>query len=77
MEAASNLIDSDVELICDGTIDGMLSIISCKVKELKKALDMMRAQELKNQGGLKYFTVSSMSAGGTKDFHKGLEQSGG
>jgi hypothetical protein len=73
MEKASNLTESDIQILCHGILDGMKKMITAKVADLKKAFDRMRASQAENEAGSKYYTVSSMSSGGPEDFHKGLE----
>ncbi len=73
LEKASNLTESDIQVVCEGILNGMKKMITAKVSELKKAYDAMHASQAVNEAGSKYFTVGKMSSGGPADFHKGLE----
>jgi hypothetical protein len=72
METASNLTESDIQVICNGILDGMKRMIADNVSNLKKAFDYMRDSQAGHGAGSK-FSVSTMSSGDTGDFHNGLE----
>ena len=71
MECASNLKESDVELIIQAISETLKVMVMARVSELNQAFASMRANEA-NQAGAK-FVVQNMSCGNTQDFHKGLE----
>lgn len=73
LKPVSKLSKEQIHVLCKGMLDGLERILFESVQALNHAYTKM--EKIKNSSSMSKFTVlPSMSCGGPKDFHAGLEQ---